>query len=169
MLRNGIFLSPPNGPEKPDLSFIWTFAATWSKVFKIGAAAFAGADVINRLRRDVPRGGNSVNRREAVKEYKKTIQPMGIVQVKNLTNHRVYLKASGNTPGTINGIRFQLKMGNFPLCPELTRDWNELGGQNFVIDVLDELKPVVDPEHDYVDDLKELEKMWKEQIVNTYE
>jgi hypothetical protein len=103
-----------------------------------------------------------INRKEIVKDYKKTIQPMGIVQVRNLANNRVYLTASSNVPGTINSIRFQLKMGHFLPSPDLARDWKELGAQGFVIDVLDELKPVEDPAYDYRDDLKELEEMWKE-------
>lgn len=104
------------------------------------------------------------NRREAIKEYKKTIQPMGIVQVKNLRNNRVYLTASANTPGTINSIRFQLKMGTFLPSPALAQDWKELGEENFVIDVLDELKPLDDPGHDYRDDLKTLENIWMEKL-----
>ena len=67
-----------------------------------------------------------MNRKEMIKEYKITIQPMGIVQVKNLKNGRVYLTASANTPGTINSIRFQLKMGTFLPCAALARDWKEL-------------------------------------------
>jgi hypothetical protein len=90
---------------------------------------------------------------------------MGIVQVKNLSNGRVYLTASANTPGTINGIRFQLKMGFFLPSAELAKDWKELGEQSFVIEVLDELKPVDDdPGRNYTDDLKELEAIWLEKL-----
>ena len=105
-----------------------------------------------------------VNRRDVIREYKKCIQPMGIVQVKNIRDNRVYLTASANTAGTINSIRFQLKMGTFLPSPGLARDWNELGEQNFLIEVLDELEPVDDPGHDYRDDLKALEVMWLEKL-----
>ena len=84
-----------------------------------------------------------MNRREAIKKYKNSIQPMGIVQVRNTRNNRVYLTASANTPGTINSIRFQLKMGNFFPSPGLAQEWKEQGEQSFVMEVLDELKPVV--------------------------
>ncbi len=90
---------------------------------------------------------------------------MGIVQVKNLQNGRIYLTASANTPGTMNSIRFQLKMGTFLPCPALAKDWNELGERNFTIEVLDELKPRDDdPTRDYRDDLKALETMWMEKL-----
>ena len=105
-----------------------------------------------------------MNRREAIKEYKSTLRPMGIVQVRNVKNNRVYLTASANTPGTINSIRFQLRMGSFLPSPELMKDWKERGEESFVIEVLDELKPVDDPAHDYGDDLKALEAIWMEKL-----
>ena len=105
-----------------------------------------------------------MNRKELTREYKKSIQPMGIVQVRNIRNNRVYLTASGNTPGTINSIRFQLKMGTFLPSPGLAQDWKEMGEQGFVIEVLDELKPLDDPLYDYRDDLKALETMWLEKL-----
>ena len=103
-------------------------------------------------------------RRELIKEYKNSIRPMGIVQVKNIRNNRVYLTASANTQGTINSIRFQLKIGSFLPSPALLKDWKEMGEQSFVIEVLDELKPVDDPAYDYRDDLKALETMWLEKL-----
>jgi len=105
-----------------------------------------------------------MDRRELIKKYKNSIQPMGIVQVRNIRNNRVYLTASANTPGTINSIRFQLKMGTFLPSAGLAQDWKELGEQNFVMEVLDELKPVDDPGYDYRDDLKALEEMWLEKL-----
>ncbi len=105
-----------------------------------------------------------MNRRERIKEYKSSLRPMGIVQVKNIRNNRVYITASANTAGTINSIRFQLKMGTFLPSPGLARDWKEMGEQSFSFEVLDELKPVDDPVHDYRDDLKALETMWMEKL-----
>jgi hypothetical protein len=105
-----------------------------------------------------------MNRREMTKEYKNSLRPMGIVQVKNIRNGRVYLTASANTTGTINSIRFQLKMGSFLPSPDLNKDWNEMGERSFIFEVLDELKPVDDPAHDYRDDLKALEAIWLEKL-----
>jgi hypothetical protein len=106
-----------------------------------------------------------MNRRELIKEYKSALRPMGIVQVKNLRSGRVYLTASANTPGTINSIRFQLKMGSFLPSADLAKDWKEMGEKSFVVEVLDELKPVDDPVHDYAADLKELEAIWVEKLM----
>ncbi len=106
-----------------------------------------------------------MNRRELIKEYKTKLQPMGIVQVTNTGNGRVYLTASANTPGTINSIRFQLKMGTFLPSPELATDWRELGEENFAFDVVDRLEPIDDdPGRSYTEDLKALEAMWMEKL-----
>jgi hypothetical protein len=64
----------------------------------------------------------------------------------------------------LNSIRFQLKMGTFLPSPGLAKDWQEMGDQNFVVEVLDELKPVDDPAYDYRDDLKALEAMWLDKL-----
>ena len=105
-----------------------------------------------------------MNRKKIIKEYKDSIRPMGIVQVRNIRNNRIYLTASANTAGTINSIRFQLKMGNFLPSPALAHEWKEMGELSFVIEVTDELKPVDDPAYDYKDDLKALEAMWLEKL-----
>jgi nitrate/nitrite-specific signal transduction histidine kinase len=105
-----------------------------------------------------------MNRREMIKGYKNSLRPMGIVQVKNIRNNRIYLAASVNTTGKINSIRFQLKMGTFLPSAGLAQDWKELGEESFVVEVLDELKPVDDPAYDYRDDLKALETMWLEKL-----
>ena len=107
---------------------------------------------------------NTMNRREKIKECKNSLRPMGIVQVRNIRNNRVYLTASANTAGTINSMRFQLKMGTFLPSPGLAKEWQEMEEQSFVFEVLDELKPVDDPAYDYRDDLKALEAMWLEKL-----
>lgn len=105
-----------------------------------------------------------MDRREMIKEYKRTLQPMGIVQVKNVRNGRIYIVASANTAGTINSIRFQLKTGGFLPSPALAADWKHLGEESFLIEVIDELKPVDDPGYDYREDLKTLEAIWLEKL-----
>lgn len=89
---------------------------------------------------------------------------MGIVQVKNLKNGRCFIMGSANTRGTINSLRFQLNGGAFATSHELCRDWQEIGEKNFTIEVIDELKPVDDPAHDYKADLRALEDLWMEKL-----
>jgi len=105
-----------------------------------------------------------MDRKQAKEDYRRTLQPMGIVQVKNLVSGRIYITASANTRGTINSLRFQLKSGAFTTSHELCRDWQKLGEQSFTIEVIDELKPVDEAEHDYHADLKALEELWLEKL-----
>lgn len=105
-----------------------------------------------------------MDRKQAVKDYKRTIQPMGIVRIRNLENGRAFIMRSANTPGTINRLRFQLRNGAFSLSQELVRDWKGMGEESFVFEVIDELKAVDDPEHDYGPDLLALEELWMEKL-----
>jgi len=108
--------------------------------------------------------GIAMDRKQARDAYKQAIQPMGIVQVKNLKNGRCFIMGSANTRGTINSLRFQLNGGAFATSHELCRDWQEIGEKNFTIEVIDELKPVDDPAHDYKADLRALEDLWMEKL-----
>jgi hypothetical protein len=105
-----------------------------------------------------------MDRKKAKQEYKQALQPMGIVRVRNLRDGRVFLMASSDTRGAMNSLRFQLKLGAFVTSPELARDWKELGEEAFAIEVLDVLKPVEDPDHDYRADLQVLEELWLERL-----
>jgi hypothetical protein len=55
-------------------------------------------------------------------------------------------------------------MGTLLPSPGLAQEWKEQGEQNFVVEILDELKPVDDQGYDYRDDLKALEAMWLEKL-----
>jgi hypothetical protein len=105
-----------------------------------------------------------MDRKKAKDDYRRSLRPMGIVQVRNLKNGRLLLMASANTQGTMNSLRFQLKTGAFATSHELCRDWQELGEDSFVIEVIDELAPVDDLEHDYHADLQALEDLWLERL-----
>ena len=105
-----------------------------------------------------------MDRKQARNDYKHTLQPMGIVQVKNLQNGRCFITGSANTRGTINSLRFQLQNGLFAASQELGRDWKALGDEQFAIEVIDELAAVEDHESDYAADLRELEQLWMEKL-----
>jgi hypothetical protein len=105
-----------------------------------------------------------MDKRQVKKEYLRSIQPMGIVQVKNLKDGRGLLMRSANTSGTINSLRFQLNSGAFPTSQELLRDWRELGEASFTIEVIDELEATDDPARDYDAELRALEELWLERL-----
>lgn len=105
-----------------------------------------------------------MDRKQARSDYKRSVQPMGIVEIRNLKNGRRFIMRSTNTRGTINSLRFQLRSGTFVTSPELSRDWQQLGEVHFTIEVLDELKAADEPGRDYEAELKTLEELWMEKL-----
>ena len=104
-----------------------------------------------------------INKRELKKNYKHTLQPMGIYIVTNLVNNKILIGRSSNLPGRINRFKFGLKYGT-ESNRELLEDYKKYGEENFSFGILDELKPKDDPSFDYAEELKVLEGMWIEKL-----
>lgn len=104
-----------------------------------------------------------MDRKELKKQYKQTLQPMGIYRIKNLTTGKIFIGSCKNLPGRINRIKFQLKTGNY-VIKELQKDYLESGVENFSFEFIDLLEPKEDPAYDYTDDLAVLEKMWLDKL-----
>ena len=102
-----------------------------------------------------------MNKKDLKREYKETKQPMGVFQIRNLTNEKVWISSSLNLAGIFNRYEFALKAGSH-LNKVLQTDWNALGAEKFVFEVLEELES-----RDGLDDRKELaflEDLWLEKI-----
>ncbi len=104
-----------------------------------------------------------MNKKELKKQYKQTVLPMGIFQVKNLTSGKIFIDAGLNIQGKINGCKFQLALGSH-MNKALQKDFNKTGITNFSFEIIDYLKPKEDVKMDYADDLKMLEEMWIEKL-----
>lgn len=104
-----------------------------------------------------------MNKKELKKEYQQNHTPMGVFQIRNLVNDKVFVGSSLNLPGIINRHKFALGMGGHQ-NKALQAEWKEFGADNFVFEILDELTPVSDPQHDYREDLKQLEDLWLEKL-----
>src|SRR5215212_11018882 len=78
------------------------------------------------------------NKKELKNEYKQTHTPMGVYQIRNLANDKVFVGTALNLPGILNSNKIQLKSGTHH-NKKLQADWNEFGGDNFVFEALDEL------------------------------
>lgn len=104
-----------------------------------------------------------MDKKELKKQYKQTIQPMGVYQIKNLTNGKIFLGSAKNLPGKLNSVKFQLENGSHP-NRDLQKDFNEFGEQNFSFEAVDTLEPKEDVTYDYTDDLSTLEEMWLEKL-----
>lgn len=97
------------------------------------------------------------------KQYKETLQPMGVFKIRNKINGKILVINSNNIPGRINRETFQLDMGSHPNT-DLQKDYREFGKDNFVFEIIDQLKPKEDPAYNYSDDLEVLEAMWLDKL-----
>src|SRR5436305_633127 len=88
---------------------------------------------------------------------------MGIYQIHNLSNGRVFVGAALNLPGILNRSKGQLRAGNHS-NKKLQAEWNQLGGDRFVFEVLDELSATEGADHDYKAELAFLEELWLERL-----
>jgi len=89
--------------------------------------------------------------------------PMGIFQVKNLQNGKIFIGSSKNLNGIFNRFKIQLKTG----ChqnKQLQMDWNKFGADAFEFSILDELKPKDTASKDSDQELNVLEEMWLEKL-----
>jgi nitrate/nitrite-specific signal transduction histidine kinase len=104
-----------------------------------------------------------LNKKDAKVEYKLSHRPMGIFQIRNTANEKVFVDSSINVPGKMNRHKFQLNAG-VHASKSLQTDWNELGETAFEFEVLEDVTPKEDPNYDYAVDLDFLEDLWLEKL-----
>ncbi len=102
---------------------------------------------------------------ELKRAYKNQPRDMGIYQIKNLVNGKIFVNSSPNLDGSLNRYRMAAKYnwgwsGNRQLDAEM----KEYGPENFEFEILDRLKPNEDPLYDYKEDLEALEELWLEKL-----
>ena len=102
-----------------------------------------------------------MNKKEAKQNYKLNPQPMGVFQIRNLTNEKVFVGSSLNLDGILNRHKFALIAGSHQ-NKALQADWNEFGAENFAFEILEELEP-----RENLDNKRELnflEDLWLEKL-----
>ena len=102
-------------------------------------------------------------RKELKEQYKQNPPAMGVYQIRNLINGKVFIGSALNLNGILNSNKFQLDLGSHR-SKTLQAEWNEFGSANFAFEVLDELTPMNGVDHDYKPDLTLLEKLWLEKL-----
>ena len=103
------------------------------------------------------------SRKEINREYLERVKPAGVYQVRNTANGRVLLGSSLNLEGPLNRHRFMLKIGSHT-NKALQKDWDELGPDHFVFEILEEVKVRDDPNFNLKDELTLLELIWLEKL-----
>ncbi len=105
-----------------------------------------------------------MNKKELKEQYKQIKQPMGIYQIRNQVNGKIFIGHSKNLTAVFNREEFQLKHGSHP-CRELQQEFHRFGPEQFSYEVLDTLETNMDEGDDSsTKDLRVLEEMWVEKL-----
>lgn len=104
-----------------------------------------------------------MNKKDLKEQYKQIVFPMGIFQIRNIVNGKIYLEGSMNLDKIWNRHRSELQMRGHR-NEKLQNDWNEFGEENFRFEILSELKLKEDDFNDPKIELKQLEKMYFEEL-----
>jgi hypothetical protein len=102
-----------------------------------------------------------MNKKDLKREYKQTLRPMGVFQIRNTVNEKVFIGSTLNLDGIFNRHEFQLKAGVHQ-NKSLQSDWNEFSADKFEFEILEEVFPRENPDYNYESDLEVLENLWLE-------
>ncbi|HYE11453.1 MAG TPA: GIY-YIG nuclease family protein [Patescibacteria group bacterium] len=96
--------------------------------------------------------------------YKQTKPEMGIFMIRSNVNNKCYIQTTQDLRGVMNGAKVRLAAGMHPY-KELQKDWNDLGSENFTIEILEMLEYDKDESKtDYTEDLALLQMIWEEKL-----
>ena len=84
--------------------------------------------------------------------------PMGVFQIRNLINNKVFIDSSVDMKAKWNRHKAELRFGSHR-NKLLQEEWNEYGEDNFVFEVLSELEKKDEPHINYQKELKLLQEM----------
>jgi len=96
-------------------------------------------------------------KKELKEEYKQMKIPMGVFQIKNTINNKVLIDHSVDMESKWSRHKKELKFGKHR-NGNFQKDWNEYGEENFVFEVLSELKKK-EEDINYNKELKTLQEM----------
>ena len=102
-------------------------------------------------------------RKELKDEYKQMKPRMGIFAIRHIASGRIYIARATNLDLIWNAEKFKLDSGGHP-NHALQKDWNDFGAEQFVFEILHELKPSDDPAQDVRSELKALEELTIEDL-----
>ncbi|HXM36878.1 MAG TPA: GIY-YIG nuclease family protein [Pyrinomonadaceae bacterium] len=103
-----------------------------------------------------------MNNKQLKREYKLGLRPMGVFQIRNLVNEKIFVASGIDLKGIINSHRFQLGAGTHR-NQALQSDWNKQGQGGFAFEILDQMNPADDPRNSRRD-LVSLEGLWLKKL-----
>ncbi len=103
------------------------------------------------------------SKKEIKDGYKEMKFKVGVFQIRNLTNDKIYIESSVDLVAIWNRHKFQLNSG-LHLNKILQKDWTALGQDNFAYEILSEIKEDENLTIDYKKEAKTLELMFIEEL-----
>jgi hypothetical protein len=100
-------------------------------------------------------------RKELLEEYKQIKTYMGVAQIKNQVNGKIFIDSYPNLKNKWLTLQMQLDMGRFANA-ELQKDWKELGADAFTYEVLEQKD--IDKVTDIRWERKQILKPWLEKL-----
>jgi len=97
-------------------------------------------------------------KKELKNKYKEMKFTIGVFQVRNTKNNKIFISSSTDINAHWNRYKFQLDFGSH-INKELQKEWNEFGEESFVFEILSELEQDDDLNINYSKEVKELENM----------
>lgn len=97
-------------------------------------------------------------RHELREEYKQIKYKMGVFQIKNISNGKIFISSSLDLKAIWHSQRLQLETGTH-VNSDLQKDWNEFGPENFSYEILEEIQEKDDKPLDYRKEIKALEQI----------
>ncbi len=101
--------------------------------------------------------------KEIKDEYKQKKFRIGVFQIRNIQNEKIYVSSSVNLDAIWNRNRVELNFGNHR-NEGLQQDWKTLGEANFRFEILAEIEQKDGETTDYGKEVKKLETMFIEEL-----
>jgi len=102
-------------------------------------------------------------RKELREEYKQKKYKIGVFQIKNTINNKIFVGSSQDLEAIWHAQKLQLDFG-IHSNSELQKDWKEFGPENFKYEIIEEIKQTDDKPHDYTKEIKVLEEMMVDEL-----
>jgi hypothetical protein len=102
-------------------------------------------------------------RKELKEEYKQMKFRMGVFRIRNTVSEKIFVGSSADLVAIWHAQKLQLDFGIHPNAG-LQKDWIHYGRDNFVYEVIEEMKPDDDPETDVNKEIRALEELILEKL-----
>ncbi|MFD1773722.1 GIY-YIG nuclease family protein [Paenibacillus rhizophilus] len=108
-------------------------------------------------------------KKELASAYAQSFRPMGVYQIRNVKNGKILVLGSMDLTGAGNRLAF-MQQSNLNSIHELQKDWKECGGDSFVFEELDQIKPREETMNDiselkdYQEEVDALLELWIEKL-----